>query len=455
MVVDESQQRAQRDLEDRSGSDVSALGDARQVALVYVDLAGIARVKTIPAEGFAVACDAGVGMSPVFDAFLTDDSITSSSVSGGPMDDLRLRPDPRFLRPLAPLDGWAFAPVDRFRRDGTPYELCTRSALQREVALLADAGASATMGIELEWVVGLAGQDDFVPATSGPAYGLSRVIELADYLRSLYDALETAGLAVAQLHPEYAPAQFELSLAPSDPVGAADASVLARSVIRAVGERYGLRTSFAPVVDVGGVGNGGHIHLGLYRDGEPIFAGGDGPGGVRPEGESVIAWLLEELPAILAIAAPHPVSYLRLVPSHWAGAYRVWGIENREAALRLVPAATLVDGRAANVELKGADLGANPYLLATSLLGIARHALADPRTPPPPVEGDPAHHGGLERLPGDLAATLGALRSSELLQDVLGRSFLTAIGAVREAELARFADATPEELVAAMRWSWS
>lgn len=455
MVVEESQERWSVDAEGGAGSGAGALGDVRAVALVYVDLAGIARVKTVAMEEFSATLERGVGMSPVFDAFLTDDSITSSSVSGGPMDDLRLRPDPRFLRRLAPLDGWAFAPVDRLRRDGTPYALCSRTALQREVALLADAGASATMGIELEWVVGLAGHDDFVPATSAPAYGLSRVIDLADYLRALYDALGAAGLAVAQLHPEYAPAQFELSLAPSDPVSAADASVLARSVIRAVGERCGLRTSFAPVVDVGGVGNGGHVHLGLYRGDEPIFAGGDGPGGLRPEGESVIAWLLAELPAILAVAAPHPVSYLRLVPSHWAGAYRVWGIENREAAVRLVPAATLVDARAANVELKSADLGANPYLLATCLLGVARHALSHPRTPPPPIEGDPASHEGLERLPEDLAATLDALRSSEVLGDVLGESFLAAIGAVREAELARFAAVTPEELVAAMRWSWS
>ena len=35
--------------------------------------------------------------------------------------------------------------------------------------------------------------------------------------------------------------------------------------------------------------------------------------------------MLEELPALLVIGAPSVASYLRLVPQHWAGAFRCWG----------------------------------------------------------------------------------------------------------------------------------
>ena len=54
------------------------------------------------------------------------------------------------------------------------------------------------------------------------------------------------------------------------------------------------------------------------------------------EGESVLAGLLDALPALCAVGAPSVASQLRQVPSHWAGVYRCWGRENREAALRLV-----------------------------------------------------------------------------------------------------------------------
>ena len=62
------------------------------------------------------------------------------------------------------------------------------------------------------------------------------------------------------------------------------------------------------------------------------------------------------------------VSNLRLLPSHWAGAYACWGYENREAALRLVTGSSGSEAHAANLEVKCVDLHANPYLLLAGLL---------------------------------------------------------------------------------------
>ena len=47
----------------------------------------------------------------------------------------------------------------------------------------------------------------------------------------------------------------------------------------------------------------------------------------------------------------------------------MWGIENREAALRLIP--TAADGAAAHLELKVVDLAANPYLLLAAVQAVA------------------------------------------------------------------------------------
>ena len=75
------------------------------------------------------------------------------------------------------------------------------------------------MGFEAEWVLDAGTGDEHVPATSGPGYGMDRLIEVSDYCRDLLSALDAQSLEVRQLHPEYAPAQFELSLGPADPVG--------------------------------------------------------------------------------------------------------------------------------------------------------------------------------------------------------------------------------------------
>lgn len=65
----------------------------RAIALTFVDNAGITRVKAVPVRRLPQAVRWGVGMSPVFDVFLPDDSITTSAHIGGPTGDLRLYPD--------------------------------------------------------------------------------------------------------------------------------------------------------------------------------------------------------------------------------------------------------------------------------------------------------------------------------------------------------------------------
>src|SRR5436190_514043 len=103
------------------------------------------------------------------------------------------------------------------------------------------------------------------PVHNGPAYGLPVLATISDYVRDLVAALEETGVAVEQFHPEYAMGQLELSVAPNDPVGAADTTVVVRQTIRAMAARHGMRASFSPVVIAGHVGNGGHVHFSLWR----------------------------------------------------------------------------------------------------------------------------------------------------------------------------------------------
>jgi len=435
-----------------------AAREVTAVALTWVDNAGITRVKAVPTARLERAARWGVGMSPVFDVFCFDDSITTSTHIGGPVGDLRLFPDLDALRVLAAQPGWAWAPVNRLRQDRATHPACQRSFAQRMVQQASANGLAFKLAFEIEWFVGRAsGSGEPVPACEGPAYGMTRVVELSEYARDLLVALAEQGVPVDQFHPEYAAGQLEVSTAATDPVTAADRLVLARETIRAVSQAHGLRVSFAPVVLAGSVGNGGHVHLSAWSSGTNMFAGGPGRYGLTGRGESILAGLLSSLPSLCAICTPSVPSYLRLVPQRWAAPYQCWGRENREAALRLITGTAGAQATAANIELKCVDGSANPYLVAGAVVAVATAAVDRGLKLPPEVCVDPAELPECEqppRLPQSLPVAAEALERDDVLTAALGEPLLAAFLAVRRAEAELFDGSTPEQIVAASRWKY-
>jgi glutamine synthetase len=431
------------------------------VVLSWIDTVGVNRIKTVPVARLASTVAWGAGMSPTFDTFLADDSITSTDRLGGPDGDLRLYPDLSRLVVLAGQPGWAWAPVDRLSQDGTPYVACSRSLLRHLVSAAEANGISYRAGIEIEFALGRGDvpEGHYAPACTGPAYGMTRLIEQSDFCAAVLAALAEQGVDVDQIHPEYSTGQYEVSVGALDPVGAADRSVLVRQTIRAVAGRHGLRVSFSPAVLSSGVGNGGHVHLSAWQDGANLHAGGPGRYGMTSHAESFVAGVVETLPALAAVATPSPASYLRLQPSHWAGVYACWGHETRESAVRLVTGMIGHQDRSANLEMKNADLSANPYLLLIGMIaagqdGVARRAVLGPE-----ITGDPARFDhaelaarGIRRLPTSLTAAVEAWEASAVLKDAYGEALSGAISAVRRGEVERTAGFTRDQVAEAYRW---
>ncbi|MFI0776687.1 glutamine synthetase [Streptomyces sp. NPDC021212] len=441
------------------------------IALTWVDNAGLTRVKSVPTGRLAHTARRGVGMSPVFDVYLVDDSMTTSPHIGGPDGDLRLFPDLGRLTVLAAQPGWAWAPADRYAQSGLEHPTCQRLFARRMTERAQGRGLALRMGFETEWIVttgGTGGNGAPRPARdtpgpgpygadsgphyagAGPAYGMARLVDLSGYLADVLDTLHTQGVEVLQLHPEYAAGQFEVSVAPADPVGAADLAVLVRETIRGVSARHGLTPLFGPVAEAGTVGNGGHLHLSLWQGDRDLCRDGDGPHGMTATSEAFLAGVLRALPALLAVGAPSPASYLRLEPSRWAGAYQCWGLENREAALRFITGAP-DDPGAANAEIKCFDPAANPYLVTGAVIAAGLAGLDAGLTLPPPVAGDPARTGRERRLPTSLPAALEHFEDSAVLREAMGDPLFESIAAVRRAEAALFEKATPQEIAAATR----
>lgn len=357
-------------------------------------------------------------------------------------------------------DGIAWAPGSFFAQDGTPDPYCARGTLQRVQRRLADAGIDSWVGHELEFV--LVGPDGAALSSALWAqYGLAGMLEFEGFVRDVIDAADRSGLAIEQIHPEYGVNQFEISLAPADPVTAADQLILARMVVCRTARRHGLRVSLSPVPFAGSVGSGAHQHFSMTRDGAPLFSGGAGVHGMTPEGESAIAGLLAGLADAQGVLCGSILSGLRTQPGHWSGAHVCWGTENREAAVRF-----LLGGPSnpygAHAEVKVVDPAANPYLATAAILGLALDGITRGRPIPGEIRVDPATlsegrriDAGVTTLPAQQADVLDALDASTLIRDILGDAVVDATVAVRRYEQQTYADRADSELADQFRLAWS
>jgi len=434
----------------------------RSVGMSVVDNAGVARVKTVPLPLLERAVRFGIGLSPVFGVMMVNDHITSSPEVGGPAGDLRLMLDPEALRVLPAQPGWAWAPADQFTQDGEPFGNCQRSFLKRMVDRAAAAGFELSVGCEIEWFHGREEDDGrIVYGHRGPAYSLSALAQTSDFVNDLIGVFDQEQAGVDQFHPEYALGQMEISLAHRPPVAAADLNVLVRQTIRSVAANHGWQASFSPTVIPGQVGNGGHIHYSLNRDGRNLFAGGQGPYGMTDEAEAFMAGVLEHLPALLAVGCPSVVSYLRLVPSAWAGVYQIWGKENREAAVRFVTGMIGQRETSANCEVKCFDSSANTYLATGSLIAAGLDGVKRSLRLPAEFPDDPASHPeeelaqkGVKRLPASLGDALDRLEADGVIKEAMGSMLFGAFTAVRRAEFEFFGEMDPDAVAAAHRWRY-
>jgi len=163
--------------------------------------------------------------------------------------------------------------------------------------------------------------------------------------------------------------------------------------------------------------------------------------------------VLETLPELLGVYAGSVISSARLRSGSWSGASACWGLENREAAVRLL-AGTPGNPHGANIELKVVDPSANVYLAAAAMLGSALAGIERGAEPPAEVVGDPAALG-LPPLPRDHEAVLAALESSPVAAELVGEEIVAALVAVRRYEQRTFGALELPELCAVLRSAWS
>jgi glutamine synthetase len=168
-------------------------------------------------------------------------------------------------------------------------------------------------------------------------------------------------------------------------------------------------------------GSSAHVHLSLWRDGEPAS---------HADHAHALAGLYATLPAAVALCLPFANSYARLQLHSLAATTRTWAPENRTVALRTVER----DGRIERIEhrLPGADC--NPYDALTALAAGILVGLDAGADPPAPTLGNCDELDGLELLPRTPAAAVAALRADADLTALIGADLTEHRCAMLEAE---------------------
>jgi glutamine synthetase len=423
-----------------------------------VNPAGLTHAKTVPLRRMSAFADPGLGASPVWHAFAIDQTGIVFGDDISVVGDQRVRIDLSALRIIG--DGLAWAPGAFFNQDGSPDPRCSRGALGRVQDRLSDAGISAVVGHEMEFVL-VSPDGSRLPSQLWAQYGLAGVLEFEGFVRDVTNAAAGSGIAIEQFHPEYGANQFEISLAPLEAVAAADALVLMRIIIGRVARQYGMRVSLSPVPFADSVGSGSHQHFSMNRGDTPLFSDGTGVNGMTPEGESAVAGLLAGIPEAQGVLAGSVLSGQRMQPGNWAGAHVCWGTENREAAVRF-----LIGGpsnpHGANIEVKVIDPSANPYFATAAILGLALDGIERELPLPPETTVDPAtltdaqrEQTGVVLLRSKQEEALDLLDRSSLMREILGNEAVDAVVAVRRYEHNNFGALSSEEVADKFRLAWS
>ena len=147
--------------------------------------------------------------------------------------------------------------------------------------------------------------------------------------------LEQMGIEVEAQHHEVATAgQAEIDMKYSPLVDMADQLMMFKYVIKNVAHAHGRTATFMPKPLFNDNGSGMHVHMSLWKNNKPLFAG-DRYGGVSEMALFYIGGILKHARALCAFVAPTTNSYKRLVPGFEAPVNLAYSSRNRSASIRI------------------------------------------------------------------------------------------------------------------------
>jgi glutamine synthetase len=409
------------------------------VRVSYPDLIGVDRGRDVLIGELGAAVEHGLAFCrAIYHTSPRGDVVPVQGGLEAGLPDITVYPDLSTITPLPWEPGAAWCLGEAYAEDGEVAGESPRSVARGVAGQLEAAGYSVVCGPELEFFVceqGPDGQWRRYANELGNVYVVGRKGDPQGLLLHMLRQLRDAELRVTAANHEFSPGQFEINLAHSGLVDAADRSFRLKSAVQEIARQRGLLATFMakPFNDEGG--SGFHVHVSLGDEsGANVFGDPDGPDELSAPGRYAIGGVLRHAKALSALLNPTVNSYKRFGPDTLAPWLIDWGLDNRSAMVRIPPER----GPGARMEVRLGDATANPYL-AMAAIGAAVHiGIQDKVEPPAKLEGYGYDPASADMLPMRLGDALDALEADTELADVLGQYFTTSFLQYKRNEIERF-----------------
>jgi glutamine synthetase len=348
------------------------------------------------------------------------------------LGDLVQRPDPSTLRVVDNRPGVASVFVDHTELDGTPLPICPRALLRTMIQRVESCGYSIRAAFELEGMLfrepmlaaRARGFSNLTPmAVAAPVgYSIANSSEQAPFFDAVLPRLERLGIEIEGWHDEAAPGQFELNFVATDALGAADAIVRSKQVMRETAAELGCSVTFMakPSTEYG---NGLHVHHSLLDidSGRPVLFAG--PGELSALGRRWLAGIVASTPAATSILAPTINSYRRIVAWAAAPTTATWAEDNKTTAVRILTRSAT----STRIEHRLAAGDAQPHLVLAAILAGGLVGLTDDVALPAPlaVSGWGLPESGWPHLPTSIMTAADVLRDDGRFTASLGEDFVS------------------------------
>ncbi len=225
-------------------------------------------------------------------------------------------------------------------------------------------------------------------------------------------AMQQVGLTVECQHHEVATAgQAEIDMKAAPLVKMADNLQWYKYVIKNVARRNCKTVTFMPKPLFGDNGSGMHIHVSIWKENKPLFAG-DKYAGLSEMALWAAGGILKHAAAICAITNPTTNSYKRLVPGYEAPVNLAYSSRNRSAGIRIPMYSA--SPKLKRLEVRFPDPSCNGYLAFSALLMAALDGIENRIDPGEPLDRDiysmtPEELTKVPSTPGSLDGALNAL----------------------------------------------
>lgn len=398
--------------------------DIRFVRFYYIDNDNVIRGYMGNSKSMDKDLESGFSIAkamPFFTAF--DHLVPDSNFTY--CGELRFVPDLDTFRILPYAEKTAGVICDFKTIDMKPSNVCARTKLKQ---VLQKTDFEVYLGIENEFYFLKRDENGkYIPADKSLCYSTTGMHIWNDLVLELTEYLEKQGIEVEKYYPEYGQGQQEVVIKYDKALKTADNQILFRETIRAVAAKYGLVACFMPKPFNNLAGSGAHLNISLWKDGKNTFYNKDDKLKLSREGYYFIGGILKHIRPLCAFTASTITSYKRLAPFRWASSYGCYGMDNREAAIRISSSQYKNEEKTTRIEFKPIDPACNPYLAFSAVIAAGLDGIHNQIDPGKPIEIDPGYLSeeerkslGIKPYPRNLFEALKELEKSSFFRNVFG-----------------------------------